>query len=126
MGPGPGPDGGRGAKIEIVTTILAFLFVLGVLVFVHELGHFLAARYFGVKVESFSIGFGRGIVNGNVHLYLVRSPNRIRKILPIWIGLNAPNKNGFLREHNSVESILIMRGLRSPIFHHAPLRNENG
>ena len=37
---------------------LAFLFVLGILVLIHELGHHLAARYFGVRVESFSIGFG--------------------------------------------------------------------
>ena len=36
------PGYGPGARIERVTTILAFLFVLGVLVFVHELGHFLA------------------------------------------------------------------------------------
>jgi regulator of sigma E protease len=41
-----------------VTTILAFLFVLGVLIFVHELGHFLAARYNGVRVITFSLGFG--------------------------------------------------------------------
>jgi regulator of sigma E protease len=41
-----------------VTTILAFLFVLGVLVFVHELGHFLAARRLGVRVITFSLGFG--------------------------------------------------------------------
>lgn len=37
---------------------LAFVFVLGVLVLIHELGHHLAARYFGIRVESFSIGFG--------------------------------------------------------------------
>src|SRR5258706_5956970 len=47
-----------GARIERVTTILAFLFVLGVLVFVHELGHFLAARRIGVRVLTFSLGFG--------------------------------------------------------------------
>ena len=41
-----------------MTTILAFLFVLGVLVFVHELGHFLAARRIGVRVLTFSLGFG--------------------------------------------------------------------
>jgi regulator of sigma E protease len=35
-----------------------FIFVLSVLVVFHELGHYLAARYFGVTVESFSIGFG--------------------------------------------------------------------
>ena len=41
-----------------MTTLLAFLFVLGVLVFVHELGHFLAARRIGVRVITFSLGFG--------------------------------------------------------------------
>jgi regulator of sigma E protease len=41
-----------------VTTILAFVFVLGVLVFVHELGHFWMARRHGVRVLTFSLGFG--------------------------------------------------------------------
>jgi regulator of sigma E protease len=45
-----------------VTTLLAFLFVLGVLVFVHELGHFLAARRIGVRVLTFSLGFGPKIL----------------------------------------------------------------
>ncbi|MBW4091986.1 MAG: RIP metalloprotease RseP [Proteobacteria bacterium] len=40
----------------------AFVVVLGVLVFVHELGHYLAARWRGVKVDAFSIGFGRSIM----------------------------------------------------------------
>jgi regulator of sigma E protease len=40
---------------------LAFIVVLGVLVFVHELGHYLAARFVGVHVEVFSIGFGPAI-----------------------------------------------------------------
>ncbi len=39
-------------------TILAFVFVLGVLIFVHELGHFLAAKAVGIAVPRFSIGFG--------------------------------------------------------------------
>ena len=39
-------------------TLLAFSFVLGVLVFVHELGHFLLARWHGVRVITFSLGFG--------------------------------------------------------------------
>ncbi|HJN45589.1 MAG: RIP metalloprotease RseP [Acidobacteria bacterium] len=38
--------------------LLAFLFVLGVLVFVHELGHFLLARRHGVRCLTFSLGFG--------------------------------------------------------------------
>ncbi|MGI8672969.1 MAG: RIP metalloprotease RseP [Luteitalea sp.] len=41
-----------------MTNLWAFLFVLGVLVFVHELGHFLLARWNGVRVLTFSIGFG--------------------------------------------------------------------
>jgi regulator of sigma E protease len=41
-----------------LTSLLAFVFVLGVLVFVHELGHFLAARRIGVRVLTFSLGFG--------------------------------------------------------------------
>jgi regulator of sigma E protease len=40
-----------------VITILSFIFVLGVLVFVHELGHFLMARAHGVRVLRFSLGF---------------------------------------------------------------------
>ncbi len=40
----------------------AFIFLITVVVFFHELGHFAVARFFGVKVETFSIGFGRGIV----------------------------------------------------------------
>ncbi|HJR61401.1 MAG TPA: RIP metalloprotease RseP [Vicinamibacterales bacterium] len=41
-----------------MTTILSFVFVLGVLIFVHELGHFLMARRIGVRVLTFSLGFG--------------------------------------------------------------------
>lgn len=39
-------------------TIIAFVAVIGPLVFVHELGHYLVGRWFGVKAEAFSIGFG--------------------------------------------------------------------
>lgn len=46
---------------EPIRTILAFVVVLGVLVFFHELGHYLAARWRGIHVERFSVGFGRAI-----------------------------------------------------------------
>ncbi|MBU3736911.1 MAG: site-2 protease family protein, partial [Methylobacterium sp.] len=42
-----------------MTTLLAFLLTLAVLIVVHEYGHYLAARYCGVKVLRFSVGFGR-------------------------------------------------------------------
>ncbi len=45
-----------------MTTLIAFLFVLGVLIFVHEAGHFLAARRVGVRVLTFSLGFGPKIL----------------------------------------------------------------
>ena len=45
-----------------MTTLMAFLFVLGVLVFIHELGHFLLARWNGVRVLTFSLGFGPKIL----------------------------------------------------------------
>jgi regulator of sigma E protease len=46
----------------VTTTILAFLFVLGVLIFVHELGHYMMAKRLGVRVLTFSLGFGPKIL----------------------------------------------------------------
>ncbi|WP_457608589.1 RIP metalloprotease RseP [Nitratifractor sp.] len=45
--------------MSLVLYLLVALTALSVLVFFHELGHFTAARLFGVKIERFSIGFGR-------------------------------------------------------------------
>lgn len=45
--------------------LIPFLFVLTVVVFFHELGHFTVARWCGVKVDVFSIGFGREIFGWN-------------------------------------------------------------
>lgn len=50
---------------DISTTILAFVVLLTVLVFVHEMGHYLVARWCGVRVETFSIGFGPEIFGWN-------------------------------------------------------------
>src|ERR1700685_1822358 len=46
----------------VLTIIVPFLFVLTIVVFFHELGHFLVARLCGIKVLTFSIGFGPEIV----------------------------------------------------------------
>ena len=43
--------------LDTLTTIASFLLALGVLVFVHELGHFLVAKWAGMRVERFSLGF---------------------------------------------------------------------
>jgi regulator of sigma E protease len=47
----------------VITTLLAFAFVLGVLVFVHELGHFLAAKRVGIRVLKFQLGFNPTILS---------------------------------------------------------------
>ena len=46
-----------------MTTVLAFAFVLGVLVFVHELGHFLAAKRVGIRVLKFQLGFNPTVIS---------------------------------------------------------------
>ena len=43
--------------LDTLTTIASFLIALGVLVFVHELGHFLVAKWAGIRVERFSLGY---------------------------------------------------------------------
>ncbi len=48
---------------DFIRSAAAFVLVLGVLVFVHELGHYLAARWRGVRVETFSIGFGQALTS---------------------------------------------------------------
>ncbi|KQM19900.1 RIP metalloprotease RseP [Sphingomonas sp. Leaf24] len=45
----------------LLITVVAFLLVLGPLVFLHELGHYAAGRWFGVKVDAFAVGFGNEI-----------------------------------------------------------------
>ncbi len=45
--------------MDVILKIAAFLVVLGILVVFHELGHYLVARWCGVKVLRFSVGFGR-------------------------------------------------------------------
>ncbi|WP_232296382.1 RIP metalloprotease RseP [Terriglobus sp. TAA 43] len=51
---------------EMLITIVYFLVILGVMVLVHEFGHFAAAKLFGVRVEAFSIGMGKRLF-GYVH-----------------------------------------------------------
>ena len=44
-----------------IVLILPFILLISLTVFVHELGHFMVAKYFGVRVEVFSIGIGKKI-----------------------------------------------------------------
>src|SRR3974377_2134272 len=51
--------------VGIAGYLVPFLFVLAIVVFFHELGHFLVGRWCGVKGEAFSIGFGPEIFGFN-------------------------------------------------------------
>ncbi len=48
--------------MNLLTTIAAFVFALGTLIVIHEFGHYLVARWCGVKVLRFSLGFGRPLL----------------------------------------------------------------
>ena len=51
-----------------MTTALATIFVFGLIVFIHELGHFITAKMSGMQVDEFAIGFGchiQGSKRGN-------------------------------------------------------------
>lgn len=71
--------------MDFLTTILAFLLALGLLIVVHELGHFWVARRCGVKVLRFSVGFGRPIARW------VRGPDRTE-----WV-ISAVPYGGYVR-----------------------------
>jgi len=49
-----------------VQTLVPFIILLGILIFVHELGHFLVARWCKVRVEVFSLGFGKKIIQKQI------------------------------------------------------------
>ncbi len=49
--------------LELLISVAAFLVAIGLLVFIHEFGHFWVARRFGIKVVRFSIGFGPSLIS---------------------------------------------------------------
>lgn len=50
------------ANPGLLFTAATFILVIGILVFVHEFGHYGVARLFGIKVEAFAVGFGRELI----------------------------------------------------------------
>jgi len=77
--------------VHVVVTAVAFIVILGVLVLVHELGHFLTARLFGVRVEEFGLGFPPRLYPG---------PGRVKRLREegkTVYSLNALPLGGFVR-----------------------------
>lgn len=52
--------------VSNVSSLGPFILLLGILIFVHELGHFSVAKWYGVRVEVFSLGFGRKLLQKKV------------------------------------------------------------
>lgn len=50
----------------MILTLLAFIVVIGIIIFVHELGHFIAAKLVGIRVETFSLGFPPKMVSKKI------------------------------------------------------------
>ena len=46
----------------VLSNIFVALLVLGVIIVIHELGHFLVAKFFKIRIETFSVGFGPRLV----------------------------------------------------------------
>jgi regulator of sigma E protease len=65
LGQGKGKNS-FGREKSVLTTIIATAIVLGILVFVHELGHFLLAKKLGVAVLKFSLGFGPKLIGKKI------------------------------------------------------------
>src|ERR1700709_1817366 len=94
---------------ELLRTVLSFAVVLGVLVFVHEMGHYLAARWRGVHVETFSIGFGQA---------LARWTDRVGTVWKLaWIPLGGYVKLHGQERPEAVDEATRAAWLPGPTFH---------
>ncbi|RMF08298.1 MAG: RIP metalloprotease RseP [Candidatus Neomarinimicrobiota bacterium] len=74
-----------------MTTLWATILVLGVLIFIHELGHYLAARSVGVRVDRFSVGFPPRFLTFTsadsgwiIRIYFLRRQAESWQWLPVW------------------------------------------
>lgn len=105
----------------MLTSILAFFFVLGVLIVLHEAGHFAAARLLGAPVEVFSVGFGKriwGVKRGGTDYRISMIPfgGYVRVV-----GLGPDESD--LTTDGAVEQDLLPRWKRAVILLAGPLTN---
>jgi regulator of sigma E protease len=110
-----------GGGWTFLTYLIPFLFVLSVVVFFHELGHFLVARWCGVRVETFSIGFG-----GEIFGWTDRHGTRWKvSWLPLggYVKFWGDDSAASTPDHKKLSGDLDERQ-RSEIFHFKPLHQR--
>jgi regulator of sigma E protease len=106
----------------MLVSILAFFFVLGVLIVLHEAGHFVAARALGAPVEVFSVGFGKriwGLERGGTDYRISAIPfgGYVRVI-----GLG-PDESDIAGDTEQAEQLLLPRWKRAIILLAGPITN---
>ncbi|MBQ7820806.1 MAG: site-2 protease family protein [Clostridia bacterium] len=84
--------------ISILTVLLALL-IFSALIFIHELGHFIAARKFGVTVEEFAIGMGPKIIS---RVSRTSGTRYSLRLLPIGGYVSMPGENGVSDDPNAL------------------------
>src|SRR4051795_8484136 len=74
-------------SLETIRGILLLAFGFGFVVFFHELGHFLAAKWAGVKVEQFAVGFGQALFayRKGLGLRVGTTAKEFKKRLDAWL-----------------------------------------
>lgn len=69
-------------------TIVATIFVFGIIVFIHEFGHFITAKASGMRVDEFAIGFGPAIAKNARAKHCILSEPFLSAVIiksPVWI-----------------------------------------
>jgi regulator of sigma E protease len=85
----------------LLNPVVAIVILLGVLIFIHELGHFLVGKWFGIGVEIFSIGFGPSLFS-----YTFRHTEYRLSILPFLGGFVK-----FAGSHPNEEVPVVFKGM---------------
>lgn len=94
--------------MDLIITTVILLLIVGILVFVHELGHFLAAKMTGVPVEEFAIGFGKTLYEKSY-----RGTNYKLNLLPLggYVQLEGENGGVFRDKRFRAKAFVLMAGI---------------
>src|SRR5579862_3608695 len=107
--------------LHLLHTLWSFFIILSVIVFVHEFGHYLIAKLCGVKIEAFSVGFGKELLGWND-----RSGTRWRiSLLPLggYVKMFGDSSSASTADTEALERMNPAE--RKFTFHHKPLYKKS-